>query len=290
MSCGDNGMSCVPGGMNCETMDDSYQKRQLSQRLQTICTTPTDGNNCFPFAINCRFSKTFFGLPKKCGYCKKIVVGIGFGCQNCSFRCHKRCVLIGRNPPCFRPKLCSLSRLPAEDDELFGKLLKENEINSNDVDVFLDCVEDDNFIERNTFDIVGSSRSNSNGTSTTSWSSYSPMATPTPEQTSPKEWHRSDRLRHLDLAICSPFESSGRNKGVNSTEENNCSPQSEKVIPQIGDSNRSEHGDDTKLRDLVFTWPLLDVAGKFYRFKIETMVLNYLHFIHSEVAERLTEA
>lgn len=35
-----------------------------------------------------------------------------------------------------RPKLCSLSRLPSGDEQLFNKLLRENEINCNEVDVF----------------------------------------------------------------------------------------------------------------------------------------------------------
>ncbi|KFD48396.1 hypothetical protein M514_10748 [Trichuris suis] len=100
--------------------------------------TPTCGRSSFPFAVNCRFSKTFFSVPKRCGYCKKVVMGIGFACKNCRFRCHKRCVMSDEDDGCLKPKLCSLSRVPSGDEEMFGRLMKESEINSNDMDVFLE--------------------------------------------------------------------------------------------------------------------------------------------------------
>ncbi|CDW57088.1 kinase suppressor of Ras (KSR) [Trichuris trichiura] len=84
------------------------------------------------------FSKTFFSVPKRCGYCKKVVMGIGFACKNCRFRCHKRCVMSDEDDGCLKPKLCSLSRVPSGDEEMFGRLMKESEINSNDMDVFLE--------------------------------------------------------------------------------------------------------------------------------------------------------
>lgn len=113
----------------------------LESPQKEMTATPTNGQSCFPFAVNCRwvcgkvfhymltiivqinyctifhhwrFDKTFFGVPKKCGYCLKMVYGTGFACQNCRFRCHKRCVMLSSNSqPYLRQKVCSLSRLPA---------------------------------------------------------------------------------------------------------------------------------------------------------------------------------
>uniref|UniRef100_A0A5S6Q9K1 Protein kinase domain-containing protein n=1 Tax=Trichuris muris TaxID=70415 RepID=A0A5S6Q9K1_TRIMR len=101
-------------------------------------TPPSCGNCSLPFAVNCRFSKTFFSMPKRCGYCKKMTIGIGFACKNCRFRCHKRCVTSDNGDSYLKPKLCSLSRIPSGDEEMFGRLLNESEINSSDMDVFLE--------------------------------------------------------------------------------------------------------------------------------------------------------
>uniref|UniRef100_A0A914VPY8 Uncharacterized protein n=1 Tax=Plectus sambesii TaxID=2011161 RepID=A0A914VPY8_9BILA len=105
--------------------------------VDPMTASPTNGNSCFPFAVNCRLSKTFFGVPRKCNHCNKLIVmTAGYACQFCRFRCHKRCTGADAHHPYRRPKLCSLSRLPSGDEQLFNKLLRENEINCNDVDVF----------------------------------------------------------------------------------------------------------------------------------------------------------
>ncbi|KRX47270.1 Kinase suppressor of Ras 2 [Trichinella murrelli] len=99
-----------PSSESCEKWNSSDE---------SLASTPTSGyNSGYPFVINCRFIKKFFSFPKTCNSCNKLVIGAGFSCRNCHFRCHKRCAIVidENKEPRLKSKMCSLSRLPPESN------------------------------------------------------------------------------------------------------------------------------------------------------------------------------
>ncbi|KRZ72052.1 Kinase suppressor of Ras 2, partial [Trichinella papuae] len=106
-----------PSSESCEKWNSSDE---------SLASTPTSGyNSGYPFVINCRFIKKFFSFPKTCNSCNKLVIGAGFSCRNCHFRCHKRCAIVidENKEPRLKSKMCSLSRLPPESADFFARLL-----------------------------------------------------------------------------------------------------------------------------------------------------------------------
>ncbi|KRY34050.1 hypothetical protein T01_12178 [Trichinella spiralis] len=104
---------------------DSESCEKWNSSDESLASTPTSGyNSGYPFVINCRFIKKFFSFPKTCNSCNKLVIGAGFSCRNCHFRCHKRCAIVidENKEPRLKSKMCSLSRLPPESADFFARL------------------------------------------------------------------------------------------------------------------------------------------------------------------------
>ncbi|KRX90420.1 hypothetical protein T4E_2483, partial [Trichinella pseudospiralis] len=98
-----------PSSESCEKWNSSDE---------SLASTPTSGyNSGYPFK--------FFSFPKTCNSCNKLVIGAGFSCRNCHFRCHKRCAIVidENKEPRLKSKMCSLSRLPPESADFFARLL-----------------------------------------------------------------------------------------------------------------------------------------------------------------------
>ncbi|KRZ89690.1 Kinase suppressor of Ras 2 [Trichinella sp. T8] len=119
-----------PSSESCEKWNSSDE---------SLASTPTSGyNSGYPFVINCRFIKKFFSFPKTCNSCNKLVIGAGFSCRNCHFRCHKRCAIVidENKEPRLKSKMCSLSRLPPESADFFARLFDSSKQWKRNDDLF----------------------------------------------------------------------------------------------------------------------------------------------------------